>query len=78
MATEANGKLIIRSIPNEDVAKKVFTFVCANAHNTSPEVVAAKLKKLPLVLSSSISSHAGSRVVQSLAEMGAEAEFIPN
>ena len=77
MATQANGKLIIRSIPNEDVAKKVFTFVCANAKTTSPEVVAAKLKKLPMVLSSSISSQAGNRVVQSLAEMGAEAVFVP-
>ena len=77
MAAEGNGKLIIRSIPNEDVAQKVFTFVCANAQNIPPEVVAAKLKKLPLVLSSSISSQAGSRVIQSLAEMGAEAVFIP-
>jgi hypothetical protein len=77
MATQANGKLVIRSIPNEDVAQKVFAFVCANAQNISPEVVAVKLKKLPLVLSSSISSGAGSRVIQSLAEMGAEAVFIP-
>jgi len=77
MATEANGKLIIQSIPNEVVAQKVFTFVCANSRNISPEVVAAKLKKLPLVLSSSISSQAGSRVIQSLAAMGAEAVFIP-
>ncbi len=77
MAAEAHGKLIIRNIPNEDVAQKVFTFVCANAQNVSPDVIAAKLKKLPLVLSSSISSRAGSRVIQSLADMGAEAVFIP-
>lgn len=78
MATQANGKLIIRGIPSEDVAQKVFSFVCANAHNTSPEVVADKLKKLPLVLSSSISAQAGSRAVQLLADMGAEAVFVPD
>ncbi|NVN89843.1 MAG: hypothetical protein HXX11_04500 [Desulfuromonadales bacterium] len=76
MATEANGKVIIRCIPNEEVAQKVFEYVCSNARNTSPEIVAVKLKKLPLVLSSSISPHAGSRVVQTLAEMGAEAAFV--
>lgn len=77
MATEAHGKLIIQNIPNEEVAQKVFTFVCANARNISPEVVATKLKKLPMVLSSSISSRAGNRAIQSLAAMGAEAVFIP-
>lgn len=78
MSSEANGKLIIRGIPSEDVEQKVFSFVCANAKNTSPEVVAARLKKLPVVLSSSISLQAGSRAVQFLAEMGAEAVFVPD
>lgn len=76
MATEAHGKVIIRCIPNEDVAQKVFEYVCAHARSTSPEIVAVKLKKLPLVLSSSISSPVGTRVVKTLEDMGAEAAFV--
>lgn len=77
MATDRRGKLIIRGIPSDDVARRVVTYLCATNRNVPPEDVACRLKRLPLVVSSSIPAEVGNRVVRSLAEMGADAVFVP-
>lgn len=54
---EVQGKLIIRAIPDEEVAQRVAAFICAHSQNMTTEAVFERLKKLPLVLSSTILSH---------------------
>ncbi len=78
MTAEGKGKLIIRGIPNDDVAQKVVAFMCASAKNATPEAVAARLKNLPLVVSSAIQAQTAYRVVRALQAIGADVEFVPD
>jgi hypothetical protein len=77
MTGEDSGKLIIRSIADAGAAERIVAFLCANAKNATPEATAARLQKLPLVLSPSIGRETGERIARSLTGLGADAAFIP-
>jgi hypothetical protein len=78
VSSNSTGRLIIRAIPDPEVARKVVTFICRHGGNPAPETIAARLATLPLVLSSSMPAASGTRIAAALMELGADAVFLPH
>jgi hypothetical protein len=78
LSTEIKGKVIIRAIPDAAVKEKVVSFICTCGGKMSPEMVRARLERLPLVLAGSIEVARGERLAKSLQSHGADAVFALN
>ncbi len=76
--SHSTGRLLIRAIPDAEVARKVASFICKYGGNPAPETVAARLATLPLVLARSMPAASGRRIATALMELGADAVFLPD
>ena len=76
MAPDSPGMLVIRTIPNDEVARRVTDFICSHAAGATPDKVTAGLASLPLVLAGSLPGATGVRLARALQELGADAQFI--
>jgi hypothetical protein len=75
MDKNRSGLLILRAIPSKEAEDLVVAFLLRYAKNVSPDQLAEKIKKTPLILSRNISEEKGIKLAKNLKEMGAMAEF---
>lgn len=76
MSADTTGKVIITAIADAAAREKVVAFVCSNSGAATPDLVRAKLEKLPMVLAGAIETPRGERLATILTAMGATAAFI--
>ncbi len=72
------GILILESIPDDSVARKVREFLRKHATNLSEDQIEYILKNAPIVLSKQMPEDLGKRWVYFLNVLGASAKFIEN
>jgi putative nucleotidyltransferase with HDIG domain len=78
MAHQMNGMIILDSIPDTGVEKKVGEFLSCHVKNMSAEKLKDYLKKTPLVLSKNTPEKTGKTLVTKLELLGASATYVPN
>jgi tetratricopeptide (TPR) repeat protein len=78
MDGQQSGKLILKVVPSEKVERKILQYLSTIAKKTSPESLAAKIRKAPVVLSNNISAAQGVKVAAALEKLGAKATFVPH
>jgi hypothetical protein len=78
MSGGQKGSLILKTIPNKEVEERVVSYLSRLMKNVSPEVLSAKVKKTPLLLSKNVTAEHGRKIVATLAEIGALAVFVPH
>jgi tetratricopeptide (TPR) repeat protein len=78
MNSDRKGKLILKSVPGGEVERKVIAYLTPLMKNISPELLAAKIKKAPLILSRNITAEQGLKIAASLKKIGANAAFVPH
>jgi len=78
MAHQTNGMIILNSVPDAGVEKKVWEFLSCHVKNMSAEKLKDFLKKTPLVLSKNTSEKTGKTLVSKLELLGASATYVPN
>lgn len=78
MAYQTDGMIILNSIPDAGVEKKVGEFLLGHVKNMSAEKLKDFLKKTPLVLSKNASEKIGKTLVSKLELLGASATYVPN
>jgi tetratricopeptide (TPR) repeat protein len=78
MSNEKKGRLILKAIPNKDVEEKVVSYLSGMVKGTTPELIAEKVRKAPLILSKDISAEQGRKIADALQKIGASALFVPH
>lgn len=70
------GKVILKSIPNQQVKNNILSFLQKRLPKLSPTQIEARLQKLPLVLTNNIDQEKGQKLVEILQRLGGEAVFL--
>lgn len=78
MRSEQKGRLVLKAVPNKDVEEKVVSYLSGMIKGTTPELIAEKVRKAPLILNKDISAELGWKIAEALQRLGAPAVFIPH
>jgi len=77
MLVENKGTIVLKNVPNADVAQKIASFLAGRLNGTPRERVEAIIKKTPVILGRNVSSKTGSSLVCTLKRLGATAAYLP-
>ena len=77
MLVENKGTIVLKNVPNADVAQKIVSFLAGRLNGTPRERVEAIIRKTPVILGRNVSSKTGSSLVCTLKRLGATAAYLP-
>ncbi len=78
MDNTPRGKLVLKTVPTEDAAKKVVLLLLRFAKTATADALAEKVRNTPYTLSNDVEAEKAAMFVQAFQKCGATAVFIPH
>lgn len=77
MFVENKGTIVLKNVPNAEVAQKIASFLAGRLNGAPRERVEAIIRKAPVILGRNVSPKTGSSLVSTLKRLGATAAYLP-